>query len=311
MKLKKILPLMLAASLLLGGAVEAKNFKPPTLTAEFDQMAFMQLYPTYSWEPLPKTEFYQVRVVDVEKNQVVRELFNTEALNRVTDSQAFTTAGEYYWQVRVVDKNHKPLSDWSEKKFFKVEMPVEFAALGDSLTHGGSAYIPAGQLSCQWETFCEVPIKNLGRSGDTTAMMIERFDKDVLPFAPKILVIMGGVNDIRGGMKSDAVIKNLETLRDKCLANDITPVFCTLTSMNPDIMKARGIFLTDDDWREEREKINLWIRTTPYFIDVTEGLIDEFGYLYKNLAPDGLHPALRGKKIMGELISDYLKKNFQ
>ena len=311
MKLKRILPLMLTAGLLFGGAVEAKKLPPPILTAEFDQMAFMQLYPTFSWEPLPKTEFYLVRVVDVAKNQVVRELFNTEGFNRVTDWQPFTAAGEYYWQVRVVDKNHKPLSDWSEKKFFKVEMPVEFAALGDSITHGGASYIPAGQLSCQWETFCEVPIKNLGRSGDTTAMMIERFDRDVLPFAPKILVIMGGVNDIRGGMKSDAVIKNLETLRDKCLANEITPVFCTLTSMNPDIMKARGIFLTDDDWREAREQINFWIMNTPYFIDVAKDLTDEFGYLDKNLTPDGLHPALRGKKIMGELISDYLKKNFQ
>ncbi len=310
MKLKKILPLLLTASLLLGGAVEAKNFQPPTLTAEFEQMAFMQLYPTFSWEPLPKTEFYQVRVVDVAKNQVVRELFNTEALNRVTDSRAFTAAGEYYWQVRVVDKNHKPLSDWSEKKFFKVETPVEFAALGDSITHGGASYIPAGQLSCQWETFCEVPIKNLGRSGDTTAMMIDRFDKDVLPFAPKVLVIMGGVNDIRGGTKSDAVIKNLETLRDKCLAHEITPVFCTLTSMNPELMKARGIPITDGDWREAREQINLWIKTTPYFIDVAENLTDEFGYLDKTLTPDGLHPALRGKKIMGEKISDYLKKNF-
>ena len=311
MKFKRILPLMLTAGLLFGGAVEAKKLPPPILTAEFDQMAFMQLYPTFSWEPLPKTEFYLVRVVDVAKNQVVRELFNTEGFNRVTDWQPFTAAGEYYWQVRVVDKNHKPLSDWSEKKFFKVEMPVKFAALGDSITHGGASYIPSGQLSCQWETFCEVPIKNLGRSGDTTAMMIERFDRDVLPFAPKILVIMGGVNDIRGGMKSDAVIKNLETLRDKCLANEITPVFCTLTSMNPDIMKTRGIFLTDDDWREAREQINFWIMNTPYFIDVAKDLTDEFGYLDKNLTPDGLHPALRGKKIMGELISDYLKKNFQ
>ena len=49
---------------------------------------------------------------------------------------------------------------------------------------------------------------------------------------------------------------------------------------------------------------------TPYFIEVAKDLTDEFGYLRAELAPDGLHPALRGKKIMGELIGDYLKKNF-
>ena len=269
---KKFFPVILAAFLIFNGSAEAKKIPAPTLTAEFEQMDFMQLYPTFSWEPLPMTEFYQVRVVN---------------------------------------KNKNPLSDWSEKKYFKVETPVKYAALGDSLTHGGAAYIPAGQISCQWETYSEVPIKNLGQSGDTTEMMINRFERDVLPFAPKVLVIMGGINDIRNGAESDAVIKNLEKLQEKCLANDITPVFCTLTSMNPEKMKVRKIPLTDGDWREQREKINFWIKQTPYFIEVAENLTDEFGYLRADLTPDGLHPALRGKKIIGEKISDYLKKTFE
>ena len=302
--------LVVVLGLFLFGNAEAKRFEPPVLTAEFDQMAYAPLYPTFSWEPLANTEFYEVRVVKVSTNVIVRELFNVEALNRVTDWTPFTEEGEFYWQVRVVDKNHKPLSDWSEKKFFKVEMPVKYAAYGDSITHGGASYIPAGQLSCQWQTYSEVPIKNLARSGDTTEMLINRFENDVLPFEPQILIIMAGVNDVRGGKEADEVIKNLETLRDKCLKNGITPVFCTITSMNPEIMSKRGIFLTDGDWREVREQVNLWIKQTPYFIDVAEDLTDEFGYLTKNLTPDGLHPALRGKKLIGEKISDYLKKNF-
>ena len=310
MKFKRFLPLILSASIFLGGSVEAMKFQPPVLTAEFEQMAFMQLYPTFSWEPLPMTEFYQVRVVNKSTNRVVRELFNDEGFNRVTDWTPFTEAGEFYWQVRVVDKKHKPLSDWSEQKFFKVETPVEFAALGDSITHGGANYIPAGQLSCQWETYCDVPIKNLARSGDTTEQILARFDNDVLPFAPRVLVIMAGVNDIRTGKSADEVIDNLKALREKCLANGITPVFSTITSMNPEIIARRGIHLTDGDWREAREQINFWIMNTPYFIDVAKDLTDDFGYLRAELTPDGLHPALRGKKIMGEIISAYLKKNF-
>ena len=58
-------------------------------------------------------------------------------------------------------------------------------------------------------------------------------------------------------------------------------------------------------------KINFWIKKTPYFIDTATPLTDDFGYLKAELTPDGLHPALRGKKILGELIGDYLKKNFQ
>ncbi len=308
--MKKIFALLLAAMIFSGGNVEAKKIEPPNLTAEFDQMDFMQLYPTYSWLPLPMTEFYEIRVVKVSTNTIVSQLFNDEGLDRMTDTTPFTEAGEYYWQVRVVDKKHKALSDWSEKKFFSVTSPVKFAVLGDSISHGGAAYIPAGQISCQWETFSEVPIKNLAKSGDTTKHMIERFDRDVLPFKPQVLIIMAGVNDIRGGDSAEAVIKNLEALRGKCLANDITPVFCTITSMNPEKMSSLGIFLTDGDWRAAREQINLWIKSTPYFIDVAENLTDEFGYLRAELTPDGLHPALRGKKIIGETIGRYLKKNF-
>ena len=308
--MKNFLLLILSTCLLFGGNVEAKKIPPPVLTAEFEQMDFMQLYPTYSWEPLPLTAFYQVQVVNVSTNTIVRELFNVEGLNRVTDWTPFTEPGEYYWQVRVVGKNKKPLSDWSEKKFFNVTAPVKFAVLGDSISHGGASYIPAGQLSCQWQTYSSVPIKNLARSGDTTQQMLDRFDSDVLPFKPQVLVIMAGVNDIRIGADAESVIKNLEALRDKCLANDMTPVFCTITSMNPEIMNRRVIPLTDGDWREAREKINFWIMTTPYFVDVTKDLTDEFGYLRAEFTPDGLHPALRGKKIIGELIGDYLKKNF-
>ncbi|MBQ9496001.1 MAG: hypothetical protein IJR52_00335, partial [Selenomonadaceae bacterium] len=190
--MKKFLPLLMMC-LLFGAGVEAKNFPPPNLTAEFEQMDFMQLYPTYSWEPLPRTEFYQVQVVKISTNKIVRELFNDEAFDRTTDWTPLTEAGDYYWQVRVVSKSHKPLSDWSEKKFFTVIAPVNFAVLGDSISHGGANYIPAGQLSCQWETYSAVPIKNLARSGDTTQQMLDRFDNDVLPFKPQVLVIMGGV----------------------------------------------------------------------------------------------------------------------
>ena len=309
--MRKFLLTILSMCLLFGGGVEAKKLSPPVLTAEFEQMDFIQLYPTYSWEPLPKTEFYQVQVVKVSTNTIVRELFNAESFYSVYDWSPLIETGEYYWQVRVVDKNHKPLSDWSEKKFFTVTAPVKFAVLGDSISHGGANYIPAGQLSCQWETYSDVPIKNLARSGDTTQQMLDRFDSDVLPFKPQILIIMAGVNDIRIGMKAEDVIKNLEAIRDKCLANDMTPVFCTITSMNPEIINRRGIHLTDGDWRQERERVNFWIKTTPYFVDVAEKLTDEFGYLRAELTPDGLHPALRGKKIIGETIAAYLKNNFQ
>lgn len=288
---------------------EAAKFKfsAPILTAELDKMDFPPLYPTYSWEPLPKTEFYQVQVV--KDGKIVRDLKNDEGFDRVTDWQAFTETGKYFWQVRVIDKNKKPLSDWSAKKFFEVTAPVKFAVLGDSVSHGGANYIPAGQLSCQWETYCAVPIKNLARSGDTTEMMISRFDTDVLPFSPKYLLIIGGVNDIRDGKTADEVIKNFETLKQKCLENNITPIFGTLTPMNEKIIRGKNIFITDKDWRAERKKINDWILKNNG-VDISSELEDEFGELREDFTPDGLHPALRGKMLIGKAVENHLQKNF-
>ena len=74
---------------------EAAKFKfsAPILTAEFDKMDFPPLYPTYSWEPLPKTEFYQVQVV--EDGKIVRDLKNDEGFDRVTEWQAENIFGRF------------------------------------------------------------------------------------------------------------------------------------------------------------------------------------------------------------------------
>ena len=295
--------------LMINIAEAEEQFRAPIPSAEFEYMEYFPLYPTYSWQPIANTKFYEVQVIRQEghKEIVYRDLTNTEALDRVTDSKPFTEVGNYYWQVRVTDKSGNPLSPWSIKKYFKVTAPTTFAALGDSITHGGASFIPAGQLSCQWETFCDVPVKNLGRSGDTTEMMLERFDRDVLPFRPKVLLILGGVNDIRGGKKAEEVIKNLTAINEKCLANDITPVFVAVTSMNPKIIKA---YLTDGDWQRERVKLNLWINENSYSLDFNELLNDSDGYLKVEYTPDGLHPNLRGKRIMGEVINEYLQEAF-
>ena len=277
----------------------------PNPTTEFEAMDFAPVYPTYSWEPLANTEFYLVQVLNSE-GKIIRELMNSEALNRVTDFQPFNEIGRYYWRVCVIDKNKKQLSDWSEQKIINVTAPVTFAALGDSITHGGASFIPAGQLSCQWETFCEFPIKNIGRSGDKTAQMIERFERDVLPFQPEVLIILGGLNDIRGGATAAEVIANLKILREKCAANGITAYLATLPPMNAEIIRGRKINLTEKNWRGERAKVNRWILAHGGF-EITAGLADKTGELRADFTPDGLHPNLRGKMLIGKAVEKFLE----
>ena len=293
---------------MLNSTADAKfKFPAPNPTTEFEKMDFAPVYPTYSWEPFANTEFYLVQVLN-ENGKVVREMLNTESLNRVTDWEPFNEVGNFYWRVCVVDKNKKQLSEWSEQKLINVTSPVVIAALGDSITHGGANFIPASQLSCQWETYCQYLIKNIGRSGDTTAQMIERFEMDVLPFKPKVLLIMGGVNDIRIGKTSaEEVMDNLKILRDKCLSNDIFPVLCTLTPMNDEIMAKLGIPFAKT-WKVERAKINSWILKNNG-VDLGNYLEDDSGNLRADFTPDGLHPDLRGKMLIGNRIEKFLAEN--
>lgn len=289
--------------------VEAKyKFNPPVPTTEFEKMPYSQLYPMYSWKR--ELNFYQIQVIrqDGSKEIIVRDFMNTESLDHQMDTEPFTEKGDYYWQVRVVDKNKNPLSDWSEKKYFAVTMPTTFAALGDSITHGGDKFHPGGQFLEQWENYCTMPIKNLALSGDTTSGMLKRFDRDVLTFRPKVLIIMGGINDIRASFATaDEVIKNFTAIREKCLENDITPVFITMISMNPPIMTAT---CTNNNWQNDRQKVNQWIISNQYHLDLNSQLEDSEKLLKLEYTVDGLHPNAKGKKIMGELINDYLQKMF-
>jgi len=103
----------------------------------------------------------------------------------VYDDRAYRTPGHYVYRVRGVTAAGAPLSDWSEEGSFDVAGNTPIAALGDSITHGGGAItLPPSYTLYDWETYCAVPVKNLGRSGDTTADLLARFDSDVLPFAP-------------------------------------------------------------------------------------------------------------------------------
>ena len=141
--------------------------------------------------------------------------------------------------------------------------------------------------------------------------MIERFERDVLPFSPRILVIMGGVNDYRGTVNGWTTVQHLKTLRDKCDTYGIIPVFATVTPINPDLMARRAhIEAPPLDWQVHQQYINDWIMRQTYCVDVSTMLADGTGCLRSNYTTDGLHPDYFGKKYIGERIGQYLLRTF-
>ena len=285
-------------------------------TTEFDKMDYAPLYPVYSWIPKHNADYYVVQLL--KDGEVVRnyetEYKDEDDIYDYYDTVPINETGNYYWRVKAMSKYGFALSDWSKETAstsFKVTAPTKYSAFGDSITHGGGAIsVPPSITIYNWETYCDKPIKNLGKSGDTTDQLVERFDSDVLPFLPKVLFIMGGVNDYRGDILGWHTISNYKLINEKCKEYDIIPVFITPTPVNPSLIKkCKFIEMPPPDWQTHYKYTCEWIKKQEYHIDLTEEFEDEDGDLRADLTTDGLHPDIEGKKIIGQAVSDWIQDN--
>jgi len=288
------------------------NTVSPLPTTEFDKMDEMPLYPVYSWIPFLNADSYRVQVYKKEgKGEKLLKEVTATGFN-YPDETSYTSPGDYCWRIRAVGKNGAPLGEWSEKIWFAVKPTAKVAALGDSITHGGGAMsVPSGYVLYNWETYSPVPVKNLGHSGDTIAMLLERFDRDVLPFKPQILVVMGGVNDYRETTTTWSSVRHLTLIRDKCKKNNIVPVFVTAPPISASKIALRGMQAVPyGDWRVRQHNINEWVKQQKYWLDICPALTDERGELKSVLTTDGLHPDNEAKAYIGENIGNYILSTF-
>ena len=274
----------------------------------------MPLYPVYSWFPIAGSVNYEVELTDVlpenpngiepSKHQIRQSIVHggTDYYNE----EALITPGTYYWRVRGIDKFGKPVGVYSDAETFIVDHTVgNYAAtFGDSITHGGGAvsYSPA-DLEYSFQTYLAFPTINLGKSGDTTETMVNRFDNDVLPYHPKFLIIMGGSNSLRGGIPANEVIKELTAIQGKCLTHGIRPIFLTLPPINPLFINQAFNEETVPDWQEQFAAVNSFIRSQRYYIDLEPFFMDKNRELPDYYAIDGLHLDIEGKELMALIIN--------
>lgn len=277
------------------------------------------LYPAYAWIPVLGAVSHEVELTreppenpgGIEPS--VHRIWSktVTGLNDCYDDQPRLIPGKYYWRVRGIDAAGNPVGGYSDTTEFSVDLNRGHYAgtFGDSITHGGGAisYSPA-DFDYSYQTYLNFPVVNLGKSGDTTAAMLARFDQDVLPFKPKYLLILGGTNSLRGGVPATQVITELTAIRDKCVTNGIRPIFLTIPPVNPDAINNVFHEETVANWREEFDIVNQFIRQQRYFIDLEPHMLDNNRELPDRLAIDGLHPDIEGKKLMAQIINAYWTK---
>lgn len=274
------------------------------------------LYPVYQWIPMNGASRYEVELMPgTEKPPRGKEPSENRAWHAMVsdafscyDEYARPYAGEYYWRVRAVDERGETFGEYSDAAEFVVKEEKErpfAAAFGDSISHGGGAvsYSPAN-LEYSYVTYLDFPALNLSRSGDTAHTTLLRFDEDVLRYRPRNLMILTGSNDIRAQTGAEEIISDLDELRKKCEANDIRPIFLTLMPVNPENIQRAFRAPTDERWKQKLEKVNAFIRRQEHYIDLEPYFYDAaHTVMDTSLCIDGLHPDIRGKMLMAEIIN--------
>lgn len=269
------------------------------------------LYPVYSYIGNPGASSYEIEVLSAYPE-------NTEgtahSMYRIGGGDFLYTDfyddtprfGTWYWRVRGKDEEGHPVGQWSlpQKRQFSTE-GYTIGLFGDSITHGGGrmSYGP-NDLEYSYGHYLDFDTINLGDSGNTSHDMVERFDRDVLPFHLKYLLILGGSNSLRGGVPAEEVIRDLQEIQQKCRDHNIVPILLTLPPINPSSIDKVFHEPTAEGWEEAFRKVNAFIRTQPH-IDTAAA------FLYDNLMPeylalDGLHGDVEAKKRMADMINRHI-----
>lgn len=270
------------------------------------------LYPVYSYAGNPGAASYEVEVTDRYPENPdgtapskYRVFSKTTTLSNVYDDNP--RIGTFYWRVRGMDENGNSLGIWSlpEKVRTNPEEHFEVGIFGDSITQGGGhLYHSPADMAYSYVTYLDFPAVNMGRSGDTTEMMEDRFDRDVLPFHVKYLLIMGGINDLRMGADPQKVIGHLEAIRKKCEEHHIVPILLTIVPINPENIQKYYGDVTYSGWKESVDTVNSWIRTQPH-IDTAAPFAD-YSVMPGELAMDGIHGDWNAKQMIAGEINRHM-----
>lgn len=167
--------------------------------------------------------------------------------------------------------------------------------MGNSITEGWAASFS--------KLFPGKPYIGRGISGQTTPQMLVRFRQDVIALKPKVVVILGGTNDIAGNTGPstlEMIEDNLASMTEVAQANRIRVV---LVSVLP---------VFDYPWRRGLEPapkivaLNAWLKqyaakAGAVYLDLHGAMKDARDGMKPELASDGVHPNATGFALMSPL----------
>jgi lysophospholipase L1-like esterase len=157
---------------------------------------------------------------------------------------------------------------------------------------------------------------NRGISGQITPQMLLRFMPDVIALKPKVVVILGGTNDIARGANESVPNTPTQMTRDSIRAmtelaqkNGIAVVLCSI----PPVSDYSGVNRTKERPGSAIKELNDWLRAykteaRTAFADYFGALRDETGMLKADFSRDGVHPNDAGYAAMAPVVSSAIEE---
>jgi len=192
--------------------------------------------------------------------------------------------------------------------------------IGDSITSKWESLAQTKQLS-------GLQIINRGIPGDLTSHMLSRFDHDVVQLHPRVVVILGGINDI-AQIPLPSIEQSLASMAETAERHGIHILLATLPptgppigEYDPDALAAAHSPGRDEivsgheemvSGHREIQALNDWIKNFANqkhytLVDYHSVLADERGYYLKGLTTDGVHPSVQGYQRMEPLLRDAIQ----
>ena len=164
------------------------------------------------------------------------------------------------------------------------------------------------------EYFPGKPYLDRGIGGQTTPQMLIRFRQDVIDLEPKVVVILAGTNDIAGNtgpMRLEDTEANYASMAELAKAHGIRVVFSSVTPIYGDTPAPRRCFSSAR--RRRFCELNRWLKdycenSGFVYLDYFDAMVDEKGFLKRDLSEDGLHPNPAGFRIMAPLAEAAIQK---
>ena len=226
-------------------------------------------------------------------------------IDRIAD--AYTNPPDDVKHLQKLLRDWAGLSYYTEANAKLAGSKVDVVFLGDSITHNWA--------NPKFSTFMQDHgYVGRGIGGQVTSQMLLRMPQDVLALKPKVVVLLGGTNDLAILNPPDMlrmIEGNIEMMADVAAAHGERMILTSVMPVNDDHKDMTAIRPPD-----KILALNAWMKQYAadhklQYVDYYSVLSDGKDRMKSNVTGDGLHPNAAGYKLIEPLVEKAIEKELK